>query len=129
MAGVRMKSVFQVGGAGAVGTGSIRGMPVHRRLHDAGFRIWPFDTQGAPSVIEIYPRLCTGPVAKRNAGARSAHLSGRFPESIPQRLFELAVSSEDAFDAAVSAIIMSRHAAALAALPPADNLEGAIWAP
>ena len=39
----RPKSVFQVGGAGAVGTGSIRGMPLLARLRKAGFAIWPFN--------------------------------------------------------------------------------------
>ncbi len=38
----RPMSVFQIGGAGAVGVGSIRGMPVLRRLRAAGFSIWPF---------------------------------------------------------------------------------------
>ena len=36
------KSVFQVGGAGAVGTASLRGMPLLRTLRAAGFSIWPF---------------------------------------------------------------------------------------
>jgi hypothetical protein len=36
--GTRPKSVFQIGWAGAVGTGSLRGMPVLRRLRDAGIR-------------------------------------------------------------------------------------------
>ncbi len=32
--GIRPQSVFQIGGAGAVGTGSLRGMPVLKRLRD-----------------------------------------------------------------------------------------------
>lgn len=43
VAGIRPKSVFQVGGAGAVGTGSLRGMPELSRLRAAGFSIWPID--------------------------------------------------------------------------------------
>jgi len=39
---VRPKSVFQIGGAGAVGTGSIRGMPHLLTLAENGFGIWPF---------------------------------------------------------------------------------------
>ena len=35
------KSVFQIGGAGAVGTGSIRGMPHLSTLSESGFSIWP----------------------------------------------------------------------------------------
>ncbi|HEY2596826.1 MAG TPA: hypothetical protein VGK33_23260, partial [Chloroflexota bacterium] len=34
--GVAPKSIFQIGGAGAVGTGSIRGMPLLHRLQAAG---------------------------------------------------------------------------------------------
>ena len=39
----RPKSVFQVGGAGSVGTGSVRGMPMLHALSEAGWAIWPFD--------------------------------------------------------------------------------------
>ena len=35
------KSVFQIGGAGAVGTGSLRGMKHLLDLADAGFAVWP----------------------------------------------------------------------------------------
>lgn len=35
------RSIFQIGGAGAVGTGSIRGMRVLREFAEAGFTIWP----------------------------------------------------------------------------------------
>jgi hypothetical protein len=35
--GIGPKSVFQIGGAGSVGTASLRGMPVLRRLREAGF--------------------------------------------------------------------------------------------
>ena len=40
---------FQIGGAGAVGTGSIRGMPHLLTLARNGFGIWPFS--------EGWPRL------------------------------------------------------------------------
>lgn len=53
VAGTRPKSPFQVGGAGSVGTGSILGMPLLRRLREAGFAIWPFDAVG-PST---WPRV------------------------------------------------------------------------
>ena len=35
------EELFQIGGAGAVGTASLRGMPGLLRLREAGFRIWP----------------------------------------------------------------------------------------
>ena len=38
---VRPKSTFQIGGAGAVGTGSLRGMPHLLTLREAGCAVWP----------------------------------------------------------------------------------------
>jgi hypothetical protein len=121
-----VKSVFQIGGAGAVGTGSIRGMPLLHRLRSAGASVWPFDAPGWPRVVEIYPRLLTGPVVKSSAAARDAYLARRYPALGP-------IASEDAFDAAVSALTMARHADDLAALPtesdPELRREGRIWYP
>ncbi|HXR30183.1 MAG TPA: hypothetical protein VN752_03475 [Solirubrobacterales bacterium] len=129
--GVCPKSVFQIGGAGAVGTGSIRGMPHLLTLAENGFGIWPF-SDGWPRVVEIYPRLLTGPVKKGRWSARHAYLFERFPDQ-PRNLLERAAGSEDAFDAAVSALVMSEHEAELQALarPPGPEyeIEGAIWRP
>ncbi|MBI2724041.1 MAG: DUF429 domain-containing protein [Chloroflexi bacterium] len=130
--GVGAKSVFQIGGAGAVGTGSIRGMPMLARLHDAGFRIWPFCEDGWPRVVEIYPRLATGAVRKSDRGARAAYIAQRAPHMSAEHA-ALCAGSEDAFDAAVSALVMARDAAVLAGLRrttcPTIMLEGAIWRP
>ena len=63
--------MFQIGGAGAVGTGSIRGMPHLLTLADSGFTIWPFVSGGLPTVVEIYPRALTGPVNKGSHGISS----------------------------------------------------------
>jgi hypothetical protein len=128
----RPKSVFQIGGAGAVGTGSIRGMPFLAELADAGFAVWPFTDGAGPRVVEIYPRAFSGPVVKSDPDRRAAHLR-RFSGQ-DAKLLALAAASEDAFDAAVSALAMARHARALRALAPAppgslDALEGRIWAP
>jgi len=129
--GVRPKSVFQIGGAGAVGTGSVRGMPHLLTLAKAGFGIWPF-AEGWPCVVEIYPRALTGAVNKGRWSARHRHLLERFPEQ-PGDLLERAAGSEDAFDAAVSALVMSEHEAELRALgqpeDPTDRVEGKIWRP
>jgi len=128
---VRPKSVFQIGGAGAVGTGSIRGMPHLLTLVKNGFGIWPF-SEGWPRVVEIYPRALTGPVNKGRWSARHDYLLEHFPEQ-PRDLLERVAGSEDAFDAAVSALVMSEHEAELRALgPPAhptDRVEGKIWRP
>jgi hypothetical protein len=133
----RGKSVFQIGGAGAVGTGSVRGMPQLLRLRDAGFSIWPFDGVAArPAVVEIYPRRLYPPatglprLSKRSWSSRHGHLEQWFPHH-PRPLLERAAGSEDAFDAAVSALVMSAHIRQLRALParPAHALEGLVWAP
>lgn len=131
-AGIHPKSVFQIGGAGAVGTGSLRGMPVLHRLHTAQFSIWPFDPHGWPRVVEIYPRLLTGQVKKSNAADRAAYLERYYP-TLGDELRGRAASSEDAFDAAVSALVMAQHLDDLNALPSTTDrqllLEGLIWHP
>lgn len=130
--GIRPKSVFQIGGAGAVGTGSLRGMPALHRLREAGFAVWPFMPAAEFTVVEIYPRILTGPVRKSNADERATYLERRWP-AMPAKLRTAAASSEDAFDAAVAALVMWAHRGELAALPTAPSateaLEGMIWAP
>jgi hypothetical protein len=123
-AGSRPKSVFQLVGAGQVGRGSLYGMPALDRLSAAGFRIWPFDSPGRPLALEIFPRLLTGPVHKRSALARCAYL-----DALPAATPPAARASEDAFDAAVSALAMDAARAELSSLSamPAYRLEGAIW--
>ena len=129
--GITPKSTFQVGGAGAVGTGSLRGMPFLLTLRAAGFAIWPFDPPRFPLVVEIYPRLFTGPVVKRSASARASYLEVLTP-ALPCALRVRAESCEDAFDAAISAIEMGKRAGALRALPHRTDvtarLEGAVLA-
>jgi hypothetical protein len=118
------KSVFQIAGAGAVGTGSLRGFPLLRRLRAEGFAVWPFDEPRLPLALEIFPRLLTGQVVKSRAASRLAYLRA---EGWPLQ----AGDSEDAFDAAVSALVMHRHQDLLAALPrevdPVLLREGRIW--
>jgi Protein of unknown function (DUF429) len=124
------KSVFQIGGAGAVGTGSIRGMPYLLKLADAGFSIWPFDEPGKRTVVEIYPRALTGAVNKGSWRARHHHLFEHFGDQDPT-LLERAAGSEDAFDAAVSALVMSRHQPRLERISNDGDsrIEGRIWIP
>jgi len=129
--GVRPKSTFQIGGAGSVGSGSVRGFPVLAALQRAGFSVWPFDPPRLPLVVEIYPRLMTGPVVKSDPEARRAHLDAVAGISPPWR--DLAAASEDAYDAAVSAVAMSLHLDDLLALPlvedPVSCREGCVWQP
>jgi hypothetical protein len=129
---VNAKSVFQIGGAGAVGTSSIRGMPSLHELRVAGFSIWPFDDPRPPLVVEIYPRLLTGAVTKSDPRHRRDYLKG-LGDCMDKALRQAAGDSEDAFDAAVSAIRMSENIEALASLPrigdPQLRIEGIIWHP
>jgi hypothetical protein len=132
VAGISCKSVFQIGGAGAVGTGSIRGMPVLHRLRAVGLGAWPFDAQARATAIEIYPRLLTGPVKKSVGSCRWTYMVDHFPHIRPETM-EVACSSEDAFDAAVSALVMAQHADELKRLPRRIDaqtlIEGEIWRP
>lgn len=131
--GISPKSVFQVGGAGTVGTGSLRGMPWLRDLQDAGFSIWPFDAPRRPLVVEIYPRYLTGRVHKQSPIARALYLQAHLAHE-SRVMQDLAACSEDAFDAAVSAVCMQRFArdfTRIAQIPrtAVDRLEGRIWSP
>jgi hypothetical protein len=130
--GVNPKSTFQIGGAGAVGTGSIRGMPHLRRLRQAGFSIWPFDPASPWTVLEIYPRLLTGPVRKSDPAARAAYVEAA-PWPIPPRFARAMAGSEDALDAGISALAMHDHRSELAALTPTGDpvtrVEGDVWRP
>jgi hypothetical protein len=130
MNGILPKSVFQVGGPGAVGTGSLRGMPFLHRLKNAGFTIWPFDDRSGPTIIEIYPRVLTGSIVKSNGEARASRIRERYP-TITDETATKASSSDDAFDALVSALVMGTHASELRNLRRTTNdcvrKEGWIW--
>jgi hypothetical protein len=142
--GITPKSVFQIGGAGSVGTASLRGFAVLQRLREAGFRVWPFERPGLalkkpqPMVVEMYTRLNTGPVKKSNAEARKAYLAQKRKENpeyakLSRTVMQKALAGEDAFDALVSTMVMAERRAEFASLPkPRDPLhvvEGWTWAP
>ncbi|SNR64996.1 hypothetical protein SAMN06265360_11352 [Haloechinothrix alba] len=126
--GARPKSVFQLVGAGQVGRGSLYGMQALHRLSGAGFHVWPFDPAGMPVVVEIFPRLLTGPVSKSSPNARRRYLSD--VPMLPE-FRECAAESADAFDAAISALAMAGAVDEQAALTtePEYTLEGKIWRP
>ncbi len=124
------KSTLQIGGAGSVGTGTVRGMPLLRSLRRHGWSIWPFDLPGTHTAVEIYPRLFTGPVVKRREATRAAYLAHNV--DLPADHRTAMVRSEDAFDAGLSALAMSRAVAAGADWPGCESaalIEGQIWAP
>jgi len=128
VAGSQPKSVFQLVGAGQVGRGSLYGMQALHRLTTAGFRVWPFDAPGLPLVVEIFPRVLTGPVRKNSQSERERYLTA-VPMTLDVR--RPAAASEDAFDAAISALAMAAAVEELLALPdePGYALEGKIWQP
>ena len=133
------KSVFQVYGGGAVGTGTIRGLPALARLQDAGAAIWPFDDSqpGGATVIEIYPRLFYGRAVKTSnsvAGrnSRRVYLEAEYAH-VDLHWRDDMIESGDAFDAGVSAMVMSANGRNLRDLRRATDqrtlLEGKIWSP
>ena len=133
------ESVFHVYGPANVGTGTIRGLPHLAEMRAAGATIWPFDTPvlGVPNVIEIYPRLfygCRVTKSREEHGrnSRRIYLERNYPDLERQRHDNM-VDSDDAFDAGVSALVMSAHVGDLNELQPAEeppiSLEGEIWVP
>ena len=140
MKGIQAKSPFQIGGAGAVGTGSLRAMPCLLRLWESGFRVWPFEgaEDGRPLLVEMYTRLLTGAVKKSNAAARKAYLKDRkkldpLYAALSRSVIAKAEGSEDGFDALVCCIEMVRWQGEFAGLKataePQLRLEGITWRP
>jgi hypothetical protein len=144
MRGITPKSPFQIGGSGSVGTGSLRAMPVLQRLHEGGFRVWPFEdaalqaAEPKPLLLEIYTRLMTGAVAKSNAEARKLYLAAKRKSdplyaSLGRTVLRAAASSEDALDALATTLEMVRHKDEIAKLrathDPTLLLEGITWRP
>lgn len=139
--GIAPKSPFQIGGAGAVGTGTLRGIPELQRLHAAGFKVWPFEEpalrakMARPLMVEIYPRLLTGEVHKGSATARAAWLAKRRGDAgyraLGRGVLAKACASEDAFDALASVLAMAAQRASFLALrkatDPVTLMEGAVW--
>jgi len=134
--GIAPKSPFQIGGAGAVGTGTLRGIPLLPQLVEAGFSVWPFQPARLPMLVEIYPRLLTGEVKKGNAEERAKYLRRKRKTeaayaSIGEDVLAKARGSEDAFDALVSAMEMSARRGDFLRLEQATDavtlLEGAVW--
>jgi hypothetical protein len=144
MKGIQAKSPFQIGGAGAVGTGSLRAMPWLLKMWESGFRVWPFEDarlSGAkpqPLLVEMYTRLLTGAVKKSNAEARKAYLSERrkvdaLYAGISRGVLAKAEGSEDGFDALVCCVEMVRWQGEFAGLKTTGDerlrLEGITWRP
>ena len=136
--GVPVKSTFQTGGAGAPGTASLTGMAHLQSLRAAGLAVWPFDPFAGdwsrPVIAEIYPRLFIGGAVKSRAGSRVAAWPELAPDAAP-RFAELVARSDDAFDAAASALGLCALVSTAEpverrwASDPAAAIEGWILAP
>jgi hypothetical protein len=142
--GITPKSPFQIGGSGSVGTGSLRAMPSLLRLHQEGFRVWPFESsrlnvaKPQPLLVEMYTRLMTGAVKKSNAEARKSYLAAKkktdaLYTGLSRGVVTKALGSEDAFDALVSVLEMVRWRHELGGLKATKDevlrLEGITWRP
>jgi len=134
--GIAPKSPFQIGGAGAVGTGTLRGIPVLAGWRKAGLSVWPFDIPRLPILVEIYPRLLTGAVKKGRLEDRAAYLAKKQEQDsayarVDDAVLAKARHSEDAFDALVSVMVMARERASFLRLEMATDvttrIEGAVW--
>jgi len=108
-------------------------MSVLHELAGAGFAVWPFESAGDATIIEIYPRLFTGKVVKSSARACLQYLNAQYAKDELPNLFRgMAAATEDAFDAAVSVLEMARARDTLGRLPNGDDvdrIEGRIWSP
>jgi hypothetical protein len=91
-----------------------------------------------PLVVEIYTRLMTGAVNKSSEAARTAYLAKKRRENalyagISRGVMAKARGSEDAFDALVTAMVMTEHRGEFAALRKTEDevfrMEGQTWVP
>lgn len=132
------RSTFHAGGAGTVGLQTIRGMPHLAALRRAGVAVWPFDeaAQGAPAAVEIFPRMLARALAPPGAG-RGAAFRAAVVAALPDGALAAVpgarrrmLAGQDAFDAAVAAIALSRDPGAGLRAPRGEPVlsEGWIWA-
>ena len=127
------ESVFKLVGPKQVGKGSVRAMPCLLQLHKAGFAIWPFDRPKLPIAVEIYPQsLMKNQVTKMDRGIRKSYIEKHYGY-LADKWKQSAIPTDDAFDAAVSALVMWKHIDDLAKLhgdiDQVQKLEGIIWHP
>jgi hypothetical protein len=128
---LRPTSPFKLVGPSQVGRGSLRGMGHLLDLQRAGFNIWPF-ASGLPLVVEIYPAALYPPGFAGKSHPRAIAEAVRDNPRIGEGLKAHAACSQDAFDAATSALRMAECAPEFRNLRPARPetryaLEGQIW--
>jgi hypothetical protein len=108
-----------------VAAGSITIMAMLARFHGR------FSQSGRSPLVELDPRLLTGPIIKSSEDSRRAYLRNYADTRQAPRAGR--TMSEDAFDAAVSALAMAGASKKLKALRQStgrvERLEGRIWYP
>lgn len=134
----RAKPVFQIGGAGSVGTGSLRGMPHLLRLREGGWSIFPFDDPGQRTAVEIYTSILyrfagIESVRKSDPDSRARAIRQIRACKVPKAVEREAIANEHAFDALTAAIGLwnwtRSEAFAFPTPDPTDRLEGMIFPP
>lgn len=129
--GLAPRSPFQVSGAGSVGASTVRGLPHLAALRDAGLRVWPWDALEPPAVVEIWTRVAIGATVKSDPLARLE--AARRSPGIPAALEPAVAETEDSFDAAMTAVWLSKNVGRAIGSPrstdPIDLLEGRTWLP
>lgn len=135
-AGARPGSIFRLSGPGAVGAQSLYGMPALLSLCDAGVAIWPFDPPALPCAVEVFPRALARFLAPAGTRLRGAALRRAVAAAAADALGPWRArveANQDAFDAAVTALVLGDTADLLeqlaAARAGANPLEGAIFVP
>ena len=132
------KPVFQIGGAGSVGTGTLRGMPYLLQLRDAGWSIWPFDAPSERVIVEMYPAKLyrhagIERVRKSSPESRGAALRRVTGVRISKKYRDVATESEHAFDALTSAVALWNLAGGRSVEFPvpsdSEQVEGMIFQP
>jgi hypothetical protein len=121
----RPRSTFQIGGAGAVGTGSLRGMPQLARLRAAGLAIWPWDPWSPPVVAEVWPRLALGRAVKSSPVWRARWVV-EHRHALDEGAAACIEASDDALDAAAAALHLAARTGWARRAPVDDSvaLEG-----
>ncbi len=130
--GIAPKSPFQIGGAGAVGTGTLRGIPFLPRLQEGRIRHLAVRCAAAADAGRDLSAAVDRAGEEERAEERVRYLRERALRAVLTRAaLAQAEESEDAFDAAVSAVRMGERRAEFTKLPrlteEVRQLEGKVW--
>ena len=107
--GISAKSTFQVGGAGAVGTGSPSvACPTCANCGRRGSASGPSTLRHPGQCSRSTPVSAPGPCTRATSSSERSYLDAA-PWALPTAFAASMVGSDDAFDAAISALVMHDH--------------------